>query len=286
MDPLVSIIIPSSDRLELLDVAVKSVISQSYSNIEIVVVDDCSVVPIKNIWADCGREIIIHRNDNKFGGAISRNAGVSVSSGEFIGFLDDDDYYYNNKISDLMREFSSNQQLDVVFGQIIKKSQPEPHVDLSLLSNNNIIGNNKFIKYLHTNTSLIKREVFDSIRFDEQLGKFQDTQLHLELVNKAICKYIKKPVAFWNDNHGLKQITNMITEDNYLRSLHNFMTLKENLKKRSSISLNYYIYLSIKYQYMVSKYNHKFNKKVAEQNILVYYFYKLSFPFFKIINRS
>lgn len=99
--PLVSIIIPTFNR-RCISNAINSVISQTYKNIEIIVVDD-------NVNKDISKHVhdsikkIKHdikyiKNSKNIGGALSRNIGINNSNGEFIAFLDDDDVFLLNKI--------------------------------------------------------------------------------------------------------------------------------------------------------------------------------------------
>ena len=101
--PLVSVIITTYERGSELKRALISVISQTYQNIEIIIVDDNTKdtysQTIKNIIKDCGDQRIKYiKNPKNLGGAMSRNAGIKNARGEFIAFLDDDDEYLPEKI--------------------------------------------------------------------------------------------------------------------------------------------------------------------------------------------
>ena len=101
---LVSVVIPTYSRPELLPRAVNSVVKQTYQNLEILVVDDnaedpdsrSQVAEILDSFHD--ERIRLIRNQRNLGGALSRNVGIENSHGEFIAFLDDDDEYYPTKI--------------------------------------------------------------------------------------------------------------------------------------------------------------------------------------------
>lgn len=88
---LVSVVIPTSDRPELLKEAVKSIREQSYNNLEIIIVDDCSVECIKNRdianQYNCG---YVYLAEKSYKGKAC-NIGVGYSKGDFICFFDDDD---------------------------------------------------------------------------------------------------------------------------------------------------------------------------------------------------
>ena len=101
-EPLVSVVIPTYGRPDLLQDAVKSVLNQTYNNIELLVVDDCSPTPAKKSLASIStthsRTIRIIRHDANKGANVARNTGIKNASGNFIAFLDDDDRWDPTKI--------------------------------------------------------------------------------------------------------------------------------------------------------------------------------------------
>ena len=122
--PLVSVIIPTYGRPNLLLRAINSVLNQSYSNIEIIVVDDNNPGSLERDQTQKLLEKYIQENkimyikmDKNVGGALARNKGVEVCSGALICFLDDDDEYLPNKIELQVNKFiESNFKLSVVGG--------------------------------------------------------------------------------------------------------------------------------------------------------------------------
>ena len=101
---LVSIIIPTYNRFLYVQRSINSVLSQTWKNIEVIVVDDCSTQPeyadLPGIYAEEPRVKIIRLEKNmrevhnsKFAQGMTRNEGIKIAKGEWIGFLDDDDFY-------------------------------------------------------------------------------------------------------------------------------------------------------------------------------------------------
>ena len=102
--PLVSIIIPTYKRSERLSRAIKSVLNQTYTNIEVLVVSDnepdddfsaAAKVVVDSFGDSRVRLILQHHHIN---GAAARNAGIKASKGEYIAFLDDDDFWDKDKL--------------------------------------------------------------------------------------------------------------------------------------------------------------------------------------------
>ena len=97
--PLVSVIIPTHSRKHWVSEAIESVLAQTYSNHEIIVVDDLSTDDTVEYLRDrFGDKVTVIQNPELSGPGYSRNAGVKISSGEYIAFLDDDDRWLPNHL--------------------------------------------------------------------------------------------------------------------------------------------------------------------------------------------
>lgn len=113
-DILVSVIIPTYNRADYLGRAIRSVISQTYHNLEIIVVNDN---PPSSRAAESTRELvfgindprIVHiQNERNLGGVLSRNVGIFTAKGEYLCFLDDDDIYKKDKVEVQLRQMVEN----------------------------------------------------------------------------------------------------------------------------------------------------------------------------------
>lgn len=116
--PLVSIIIPTYKRPGMLGRAIKSVLNQTYKNIEIIVVDDNDegtnyrkeTAKFMNKYIKINNINYLKHKKNK-NGATARNTGIKYAKGEYISFLDDDDVYLPKKIElqvELIRELDNS----------------------------------------------------------------------------------------------------------------------------------------------------------------------------------
>lgn len=118
VDGLVSIIIPTHNRADIISETISSIFAQSYSKIELIIVDDHST--------DSTEDVVKYKlNDNplysfrylkseKNGGCAARNIGLSASSGEYIQFFDDDDIMMPNHIMDKVAILQRYSQYDFV----------------------------------------------------------------------------------------------------------------------------------------------------------------------------
>jgi glycosyltransferase involved in cell wall biosynthesis len=101
---LVSVYIPTKNRLELLKRAIESVLDQTYPNVELIVVDDASTDGTREYLAketESGRLRAIF-NEESLGACAARNTAISHSRGEFVTGLDDDDYFSSQQRLELL----------------------------------------------------------------------------------------------------------------------------------------------------------------------------------------
>jgi len=130
-EPKVSIVLMSYNQPALLEKAFNSLINQTYSNIEIIIADDCS--------ADVGNRKFIEKVVADFPGKVkavfqpehagipkNKNAGFRLATGDYITYLDGDDTYYENKIASEIATFNNNPDAGVVYSNFdIKNMQDE-----------------------------------------------------------------------------------------------------------------------------------------------------------------
>ena len=107
--PLVSVVVPTYDRPERLRRAVESVREQTYEDIELIVVDDCSPTPAEQVLSNFDIEGLgvrhIRHAENR-GANAARNNGIEAASGEFVAFLDDDDEWDPTKLERQVTAFT------------------------------------------------------------------------------------------------------------------------------------------------------------------------------------
>jgi glycosyltransferase involved in cell wall biosynthesis len=99
--PLISILVPFFNRKKLLMECVNSIIQSSYSNIEVICIDDCSTdgtyKEIEKI-ASNDRRVRLYRNKRNIGIGLNRNLLISKAKGEYVMFVDSDDLIHKDLI--------------------------------------------------------------------------------------------------------------------------------------------------------------------------------------------
>lgn len=113
MKPTISVIIPNYNYAQYLRMAIDSVLAQTYSQIEIIVVDDGSSDGSREVLESYGDKITTVFQSNA-GVSAARNRGIAESSGDFIAFLDPDDVWFPEKIEKQLAKFVSDSELGLV----------------------------------------------------------------------------------------------------------------------------------------------------------------------------
>ncbi len=114
----VSVIIPTYNRADLLPTAISSVLAQTYTDWELIVVDDASTDNTREVikeWeAKDSRIRSVSLNKNSGGPAHPKNVGVESARGEFIAFLDHDDEWLPEKLKKQVAVFASSPRIGLV----------------------------------------------------------------------------------------------------------------------------------------------------------------------------
>lgn len=117
-NPTVSIIVPCYNSSKKMSSCLNSLIEQTYKNIEVIFVDDCSDADTKNTLADfatnSGVKTVIIENASNLGPSLSRQKGVKESNGTFLTFIDSDDYVDKTFIAEMLQSILLNKS-DISF---------------------------------------------------------------------------------------------------------------------------------------------------------------------------
>lgn len=130
---LVSVIIPVFNAEKYVAEAIRSVLSQTYKNIELICINDKSTDNSLSILESFGNKIILVDNEDNCGTAESRNKGIRLAQGEFLAFIDNDDVWESNKLDIQMYQFRNNPGLDVLFSYMQCFISPEISEDVKNL---------------------------------------------------------------------------------------------------------------------------------------------------------
>lgn len=195
---LISIVLPTYNRGYVLEKAINSVINQTYDNWELIVVDDASVDNTKDVMGRFSDSRIKYICESQNRGAnYCRNLGVNNSKGNYIAFLDSDNYWEKNKLEVQLKEINAAED-DVAFvfcKEIVCDGLKQYYVPIQDYSEEEI--SNLLFKenIIDTSTVLIKKACFVQVGgFDEKMPRIQDWELFFRIINvyRYKVKYISK----------------------------------------------------------------------------------------------
>ena len=255
----VSIIIPIYNVEKYVAECLNSVISQTYdhSKIECIIVDDCtpdrSMDIVNEIIGEYKGEMtfITRRHKENKGLSAARNTGISIATGEYLYFLDSDDYIYPNSIELLMEGVEKNRDIDMVVGNFfderINKLQMNIHNN-EILKNIDLLCFGKMENKSAWN-NLIKRNLFSMHNLRFPVGRyFEDIVLNYQLFSHVKKVYVVSQCTyFYRDNlngiirkHSVEKLSKSI--DDYLFALDFFISnLNDNLcVGKTAIIVNIY----------------------------------------------
>lgn len=212
-EPLVSAVITTKNRADLLPRALESVHRQSYSNIEIIVVDDGSTDDTAEVLKEFAAKhaIIQIHNETSQGACRARNQGIEAASGEFIAGLDDDDQWHPRRVELLLEAYRDDFSCVASDVELVYPNRTVTWKKEKLITYNDLLYSNQV-----GNQVLVKKERLQAVGgFDESLAAAQDYDLWLRLSNAfGPVRNVNKPLQKIYMQHGSGQISNTKTQLN------------------------------------------------------------------------
>lgn len=199
---LISVIIPCYNQGRYLATAINSVRSQTYRHYEIIVIDDGSDDNTKDI-AEAFSEVIYVFQQNQ-GLAAARNTGIDHSRGEFLVFLDSDDWLLNTALETNLSYLLKKPEIAFVSGaHKIYYEQDRSWHDII-----KDVENNHYCKLLESNyiamiaSVMFQRWIFDVFRFDTKLKLCEDYDLYLKIARKYSIYHHLEMMAVYYIHHN------------------------------------------------------------------------------------
>ena len=213
---LVSAIITTHNRsTETVLRAVNSVLSQTYENMELIVVDDStSEYPhrqdVENTVRGASDRILYIKHPTSRGANAARNTGLAYAKGYYVAFLDDDDEWSPNKIEEQLKGFTDNTIALVYCGMVIINEKQDKRRERKSPFKKGYVYNELLKKNFIGSTSnpLLKRACIDRVGyFDIDLRSSQDYDLWLRLAKQYAVNYIEKPLLFYHIHNNARITT-------------------------------------------------------------------------------
>lgn len=192
---MISVIIPTFNRKEILPRAIDSVLSQTHSDFELLIVDDGSTDGTKESLSQYLKDFRVKYFFKKNGGVSSaRNFGIKKAKGEYIAFLDSDDLFEKKKLEIQLKEMKD---FDVEFSICNSIEVQENGDEASLGYENSFLFDQEFYAKNKIPVSgtffMIKNE--KPILFDEELPTSEDLDFTMRYLMRGTGLFVSKPLV-------------------------------------------------------------------------------------------
>jgi glycosyltransferase involved in cell wall biosynthesis len=199
--PKVSIIVATYNRAQFLKEAIESVLTQSFENFELIIVDDGSMDKTRemiNNFADNRIKYIYQQNKGR---SNARNKAISIAKGQYIAFLDSDDLYLPDKLSLQVDYLDNHPKVGMIYTSAlcIEENGNLTSVTYEATASGEIYKEIAFFVPVTITlpTVMVRREVLSAVGlFDEKMHRFEDTDLwrriskisHIDGIKEYTCK--------------------------------------------------------------------------------------------------
>ena len=213
IDPAVSVVLPTYNRAALLGRAIGSVLGQSYTDFELLVIDDGSTDETSDVVAGFSdRRIRYISLAHNTGAGAARNVGIRLARGKFLAFQDSDDEWLPSKLAKQMSAFERGSlRLGVVYSdmqRIMGDGTTTYFAAPSVTSERLIDPAVRFyqVSNLGVQSTVIKREYLDAAgHFNEDLPAFEDLEMFIRLSRRCEFHLLREPLVKYYDTQGISK---------------------------------------------------------------------------------
>ena len=265
MNPKVSVIIPAYNTEAYLGKAIESVLEQTLTDIELIIVDDASTdktVEVAKSFTDPRLKVIV--NQQNLGAAAARNRALRAAQGEWIAVLDSDDWYAPERLSKLV-SLANERNADMIADDLylIKDGETSPwstliqeseeridkitQIDIVYFVETDVYGQPGL--HLGISKPLFKREflVKHGIEYDDAIRMGQDFWIDMKCLIKGARFFLEpKPYYFYRSRPGsLVHKSQLSRLNQYLTATNSFMqqeVVKKNPALMRAMSYNNSVY--------------------------------------------
>ena len=196
IDFKVSVIIPTYNRGNLIINSIKSVLNQTFRNLEVIVVDDGSTDNTEDeVNKITDKRIKYIKLSSNRGGSNARNVGIKNATGQFISFQDSDDIFYPNKIEKQIKNIINKNsifdfcKINVIYNSTYSYLIPNERQENSIIKGeifNELISRGNFIS---TQSMIIRTKYMKNHLFDIEMPRLQDYDVILGMIPKVKISY-------------------------------------------------------------------------------------------------
>lgn len=196
--PKVSVIIPTFNRADKLSRAVSSVLNQSFTDFELIVVDDGSTDQTTRVMAPFRSQVVYLRFPFNQGVSAARNLGLQKASSSLIAFLDSDDYWLPQKLAVQVDFFDRHPEAQICQTEEIwiRKGRRVNPRKKHLKPSGDIFAQSLKLCLISPSAVMLRRTLFDEVGgFDEDLPACEDYDLWLRIACRCPVHLIPEPLV-------------------------------------------------------------------------------------------
>jgi len=228
---LVSIVMPSYNAGQFIEKSIQSVLSQTYDNFELIIIDDCSkdnTVDIIKKFSD--KRIKLHINEINSGAAISRNKGIREAKGKYIAFLDAEDIWLKDKLE---KQISFMEENNYFFSYTDYQICHNGVWENVIRTAPSILNYRKIVNYCYcfTSTVIYNREAVGLIQI-EDLKKNNDYAMWLLIIKKVKGYRLKECLAYYIKHDG-----SISSGSKFKLIKYHYIMFRKQLKKNAFLSI-------------------------------------------------
>lgn len=243
LNPFFSVIVPTYNRVHFLSTTIESVLYQTFNDWELIIVDDGSTDNTKELiekYTDSRIRYIWQENQER---SAARNNGISISKGQYICFLDSDDYFLKNRLELLHKEIIARENLVAFFytgilyeknGIFDKKEEWDNNCKNTLdYIVYNVIGNPQVC---------VHRTILDQHKYNIQFSISEDMELWIRIKSAGYIFIFLECYTVVATNHDERSV-NIATGNNYgkMITLYKFIFSKEHPGNAISKSMQNFV---------------------------------------------
>ena len=239
----ISVIVPMHNSSKYLTECIESILNQTYNNFEIIIVDDASTDNSVEIASEIkDNRIRIFKLEENLGVATARNKGIEEATGDYICFIDSDDYWVRDKLERQIKFIEENDYAFIYGGYkyLRNESTHIAHVPISVDYKQALKNTTIFTSTVMFNMNYLNKEDI----YMPNIRKGQDTATWWKVLKKGITAYgIDEPIAIYrvgekslssNKLKALKRTWNLYKREdiNYIKKIYCFICYMINATKR------------------------------------------------------
>lgn len=240
---MVSVILPVYNGGLYIGQAIESILSQTYKDVEIIVVDDGSTDNTERVVRSY--ENIHYICQDNSGPSAARNKGMAASEGDYIAFLDSDDLYKENKLEEQVKTFEQNKDVDIVYNDCIAVDKDLNYIN-TLISEGVYENEKDFLCMLLFRqivpvpaSIMLRRKCFEEgCVYSERYKHTEDYEYIIRLAQKYKFMYIPEPLYIYRRHENNLTNAHKIQEKRELDVIKGLGYEKiESIMEQSSFSL-------------------------------------------------